>query len=411
MKENVMDRHDISKKATILVVDDAPENLDLMNGLLKDQYKVRIAINGQSALKIAASEMPPDLILLDIMMPEMDGYEVCRQLKGNPGTMNIPVIFLTARAEMEDEKKGLELGAVDYIARPISAPIVLARVKNHLALKAMSDFLQEKNVELDAARLVAEKANQAKSDFLSSMSHELRTPLNAILGFAQLMESDSPLPSATQKESITQILLAGWHLLTLINEILDLSKIESGQVPMLQESVSLAEVLDECERMTEPQAQRRGIHMQFPVADGNLLVLADRMRVKQVVINLLSNAIKYNRTNGSVEVYCAETTPGRIRVSVRDTGQGLAPEELAQLYKPFNRIGREAGKEEGTGIGLVVSKRLVGLMGGEVGVDSSVGVGSVFWFELVAIAASTLSLNIQMPVSSTRPSAFIPVIA
>jgi len=399
VKEKAMDGRDTSKKATILVVDDAPENLELMNGLLKDQYKVRIANNGRSALKIAASEVPPDLILLDIMMPEMDGYEVCRQLKDNPGTMNIPVIFLTALAEKEDEKKGLELGAVDYIARPISAPIVLARVKNHLALKAMSDFLKEKNVELDIARLVAEKANQAKSDFLSSMSHELRTPLNAILGFAQLMDSDSPSPSASQKESIKQIIQAGWHLLTLINEILDLSKIESGQVPMLKETVSLDEVLEECEGMTEPQAQKRGIRMQFPASGGNFLVVADRMRVKQVIINLLSNAIKYNRTNGSVEVSCAETTPGRIRVSVKDTGPGLAPEQLAHLYEPFNRIGQEAGREEGTGIGLVVTKRLVGLMGGKVGVDSSVGVGSVFWFELAAVAASPLTRNIQRPLA------------
>jgi len=397
-----MDGLDFSKKATILVVDDAPENLALMNGLLKEQYRVRIATNGRNALKIAVSQEPPDLILLDIMMPEMDGYEVCRQLKRDPGTTNIPVIFLTALAEMEDEKKGLEMGAVDYIVRPISAPIFLARVRNHLALKAMSDFLQEKNVELDAARLVAEKANHAKSEFLSSMSHELRSPLNAILGFAQLMESESPLPSASQQESITQILQAGWHLLTLINEILDLAKIESGQMPMLQEPVSLAEVLEECEGMTEPQAQQRGIRMQFPGAGGNFFVLGDRMRVKQVVINLLSNAIKYNSTNGSVKVSCTESSPGRIRVSVRDTGPGLAPGELAQLYQPFNRIGREAGTEEGTGIGLVVVKRLVGLMGGEVGVESNVDVGSVFWFELVA-AAIPISEDIKGSLAAILP--------
>jgi response regulator RpfG family c-di-GMP phosphodiesterase len=265
---------DLPGKATLLVVDDAPENLSLLNGLLKERYRVRIATDGESALRIAASEAPPDLILLDIMMPGMDGYEVCRRLKRDPGTMNIPVIFLTALSEIEDERKGLELGAADYIVRPISASILLARVKNHLSLKAMSDFLQERNSELDAARLVAEKANHAKSEFLSSMSHELRSPLNAILGFAQLMESESPPPSESQKDSITQILQAGWHLLKLINEILDLAKAESGQVQMSQEPMLLADVLRECTDMMEPQARQRGIRMTFPGNGHNLLVMA-----------------------------------------------------------------------------------------------------------------------------------------
>ncbi|MFI3156976.1 MAG: two-component system response regulator [Methylococcaceae bacterium] len=153
-----MDRLDLAEKTTILVVDDTPDNLILMNNLLKGDYKVKIANGGENALKIAASDSPPGLILLDIMMPDMDGYEVCRQLKRNPKTMNIPVIFLTAKAEIEDEKKGLELGAVDYITKPISPPIVMARVKNHLALKAMADFLRDQNefLELEVAKRTRE---------------------------------------------------------------------------------------------------------------------------------------------------------------------------------------------------------------------------------------------------------------
>jgi signal transduction histidine kinase/ActR/RegA family two-component response regulator len=257
--------------------------------------------------------------------------------------------------------------------------------------------------ELQNAKAVAEKANLAKSDFLSSMSHELRSPLNAILGFAQLMDSDSPPATSAQKESIAQILQAGWHLLKLINEILDLAKVESGQVPMSREPVSLTEVMLECQAMIEPQAQQRGIKLTFPQLDIPHFVQADRTRVKQVLINLLSNAIKYNRAGGTVEVKCTQSTPGRNRVSIRDTGAGLPPEKLAQLFQPFNRLGQEAGGEEGTGIGLVVAKRLVELMGGVIGVGSTVGVGSVFWFELISVAETHLSMEGDEVAALTQP--------
>jgi signal transduction histidine kinase/ActR/RegA family two-component response regulator len=313
------------------------------------------------------------------MMPVMDGYEVCRRLKLDPKTRNIPVIFLTAKAGAEDERIGLELGAIDYITKPISPPILMARVRNHLAL-------QEKSIELERAKHVAEKANLAKSAFLSSMSHELRSPLNAILGFAQLMDTDISPPNALQRDRIAQILQAGWHLLKLINEILDLAKVESGQVPMSRVPVSLAEVLPECQSMIEPQAHQRGIKLTLPRFATPRFVSADRTRLKQVLINLLSNAIKYNRENGAVEVQCSDSSPGRIRISIRDSGKGLSAEQLANLFQPFNRLGQEAGVEQGTGIGLVVAKRLVELMGGIIEVESTVGAGSVFWFELNAVA-------------------------
>ena len=258
---------------------------------------------------------------------------------------------------------------------------------------AVQQILKEKNIELEIAKSVAEKANLAKSEFLSSMSHELRSPLNAILGFAQLMESDSPPPTSTQMESVTQILKAGWHLLTLINEVLDLAKVESGHAPLSREPVSLVEVMLECQAMIGPQAQQRNIHMTFPRFDIPYFVHADRIRVKQVLINLLSNAIKYNREHGTVEVNCVESTPGHIRISIKDSGAGLTPEKLGQLFQAFNRLGQEAGGEEGTGIGLVVAKRLVELMGGIIDVESTVGVGSVFWFELISVAEPHLSVE------------------
>ena len=240
----------------------------------------------------------------------------------------------------------------------------------------------EMNAELGRAKLQAEAASQAKSDFLSNMSHELRSPLNAILGFAQLLESGQPAPTSLQQESIGQILQAGWYLLALINEILDLALIESGKLSLSTECVSLAEVLADCQAMTEPQATQRGIRTQFPEFKQPCFVKADRTRVKQVLINLLSNAIKYNRAGGSVEVTCSVSDAERVRVSFRDTGVGLPAEKLAQLFQPFNRLGQEASAAEGTGIGLVVSKRLIELMGGAIGVESTVGTGSTFWIEL-----------------------------
>ena len=265
-------------------------------------------------------------------------------------------------------------------------------VIGYLLIGADNTVRKRVESDLNEAMAAAEKANLAKSDFLSGMSHELRTPLNAILGFAQLVETGTPAPTPAQRRNIEQILKAGWYLLELINEILDLSLIESGKLTLSAEPVSLVEVMLECRAMIEPQAQKRGISMRFPRFEIPYFVKADRTRVKQVLINLLFNAIKYNKQAGSVAVEYSLRPPHSIRISVRDTGAGLSAEELSQLFQPFNRLGKETSAEEGTGIGLVVTKRLVGLMGGAIGVDSTVGEGSVFWFELGLTSAPQLAI-------------------
>jgi len=262
--------------------------------------------------------------------------------------------------------------------------------------------LQDKNGELEIARSVADKANLAKSEFLSSMSHELRTPLGAILGFAQLMESGSTPPTLSQRRSIDQILKAGWYLLELINEILDLALIESGKLSLLVEAVSLAEVMLECATIIESQAQKHGIRLTFPQFDAPCVISADHTRIKQVLINLLSNAIKYNTEGGAVIVTCALGGSNAIRISVSDTGAGLTSDQMAQLFQPFNRLGQESGAEQGTGIGLVVCKRLVELMGGVISVDSTVGKGSIFCVELKLTAID------QAEAHATQSAALVP---
>ncbi len=263
--------------------------------------------------------------------------------------------------------------------------------------KLLDAVLQQGTIELEKAKLAAEKANLAKSDFLSSMSHELRTPLNAILGFAQLIESGQPPPTVAQKRSVSQILQAGWYLLELINEILDLALIESGKLSLSPEPIAMADVLLECQAMIEPQAKKRDIQVTFSQAGAPYHVRADRTRLKQVLINLLSNAIKYNRLGGTVEVACLPGDFGRLRIGVQDSGEGLSPEKIEQLFQPFNRLGQEASEEEGTGIGLVVCKRLTGLMGGDIGVLSTVGVGSLFWIELELTAAPQIPMRPAPP--------------
>ena len=311
---------------------------------------------------------------------------------------------LTARAR-DGKTTVVSFNATTFYDRDRKLQGVFAAARDVTERKRLDQALEEQNVELKRARAAAEKANLAKSAFLSSMSHELRSPLNAILGFAQLISSDSPPPTPSQTASIDQILHAGWYLLELINEILDLAQIESGRLALSLEPTSLAEVMLECQAMIEPQGQKRGIKMTFPRFDLPCFVDADRTRLKQVLINLLSNAIKYNQPNGTVVVAVdrARGTPERTRVSVKDTGAGLPPDMLMQLFQPFNRLGQERNStEEGTGIGLVMSKRLVELMGGEIGVESTVGSGSVFWFELNSAAAPQLAVDRAEPAAKPQ---------
>ena len=311
----------------------------------------------------------------------------------NDGSRFPAIVSVTALRDAQNKVIGYLLIGTDNTARKqVEAEQALLDQRLQEQQAYTRSLVETNNAELKKARQVADKANRAKSEFLSSMSHELRTPLNAVLGFAQLMASDVPPPTQPQQRSIEQILKGGWYLLRLINEILDLAMIESGKVTMSEEAMSLLDVLQDCQAMIAPQAEKRGISMHFPRCGKAFYVHADRTRVKQVMINLLSNAIKYNQSGGSVKVECTRHAD-RVRASVTDSGAGLNAEQMSQLFQPFNRLGQESSTEEGTGIGLVVTKQLVELMGGTIGVDSTVGVGTTFWVEFKASRAPELHLE------------------
>ena len=250
-----------------------------------------------------------------------------------------------------------------------------------------------RTIALTTARDEAERASHSKSDFLSRMSHELRTPLNAILGFGQLLELSvrDPLQSAHVK----QILQGGKHLLALINEVLDLARVESGQMTVSLENVALRALLEECQTLVQPQAQARDIRLLALACGAEWQVMADRTRLKQVFLNLLSNAIKYNQVAGVVSVGCLSDEAGHICIRISDTGAGLSPEQQARLFVPFERLEADERQVEGTGIGLALSKRLMALMGGQIGVESQVGEGSTFWVRLPRAADGVMSGNPQ----------------
>lgn len=261
---------------------------------------------------------------------------------------------------------------------------ITERKRAEKQLQRLNEELEERVVQRTAdmklAKEEAERANQAKSEFLSSMSHELRTPMNAILGFGQLIECDASLPEEHQ-DNVREILKAGHHLLELINEVLDLAKVESGHINLSLEPVEVCTVVEDCLGLVGPLADRGDIRLSHHGLKG-ARVRADRTRLKQALLNLLSNAVKYNREGGSVHLDVRAEGSGQLRIRVADTGAGIPADRLGELFQPFNRLDAEYSDIEGTGIGLTITRRIVEMMGGAVGVESEVGVGSTFWIEL-----------------------------
>ena len=400
----------------ILAVDDSQTYLqELADTLRTDGYDVVLAHSGEEALEMLAVQ-PVDCILLDLLMPGLGGKKTCSRIKAAPVVRDIPLIMLTALEDREAMIEGLGSGADDYISKSSEFEVLKARVRAQIRRKQFEDEhrgireqLLRKEIEAAEARAAkeiaetraalvgelereigerrraeaqAEAANRAKSEFLSRMSHELRTPLNAILGFAQLLEFEAQRPG--DRESVEQILKGGRHLLGLINEVLDIARIESGELPLSLEPVHVVDVIRGVLDLARPLATPRGIELQtIGAALDAQHVWADRQRLQQVLLNLVANGIKYNRERGRLTIACDAAGEGRLRISVRDTGPGISPTLRARLFQPFDRLGAEQSGVEGTGLGLTLSKRLVEAMGGTLDVESVEGEGSTFWVDLL----------------------------
>ncbi|NET36112.1 MAG: response regulator [Cyanothece sp. SIO1E1] len=428
--------------SVILIVDDSPANLEVLSESLANAgWEIAVALDGASAIE-QAEYVPPDLILLDILMPGMDGFETCQKLKATPSTRDIPVIFMTALTDTVDRVKGLDLGAVDYITKPFQQQEVLARVELHLkfyhltktlashnaqlqqeiservaaeaALQQLTQDLElrveQRTAELKQAKETADAANQAKSIFLAKMSHELRTPLNAILGFTQLMHNDASL-TQVQREHLAIVSRSGEHLLSLINDILEMSKIEAGQIILNEHNFDLYALLNNLEKMLQLKAAKQGLDLIFDSApDLPQYIQADAQKLRQVLLNLLDNAIKFTQrgkvilrvqaeapTPSSTILKNSPRPPYILYFEVEDTGPGIAADELDHLFETFVQAQAIRKLPEGTGLGLPISRQFVQLMGGNITVNSCLGEGTTFRFDVPIGLAAAADVQTRHP--------------
>ncbi len=367
------------KDDLVLIVDDTKENLQVLGNILREnKYKIVLANNGSEALAIVAKRLP-DLILLDIMMPDMDGFEVCSRLKADERTMHIPVIFLTAKTETEDIVRGFKLGGIDYITKPFKHEELLIRVKTHVALKKARDLIVEQNEKL-------ELLNKEKNNFLSIAAHDLKNPITAIKGFSKIIEDENT--TLSQEELIDfskEIRVTAESMFQIVVDLLDINAIEEGKINFSIEPFNIDDFIKSKIDNYKLRAAEKSITINFINNTGNSIVNADSNKVGQVFENLLSNALKFSPFNKNIWIKSEKITLGDgrefIEISVKDEGPGLTEDDKSKLFGKFAKLSaRPTNEESSTGLGLSIVKRLAEAMGGTIRCESTYGEGAAFIF-------------------------------
>ena len=398
---------DATQRPLILIVDDVPSNIQVLATVLRDSYRIKIATSGKTALDIATDAgAQMALILLDVMMPDMDGYEVCRHLRENPVTCSIPVIFVTAKGEEIDEERGLQLGAMDYIVKPIKPSVVCKRVHNLIEREQLNREIEhhrnhleklvaERTVDLEQAKEAAIAASHAKTTFLANMSHELRTPMNGILGMTTLALCNTNEPKVREQLKIVE--QSSRHLLHLIDDILDISRMESKHLHLESTPFTISQVISEVTQLLGQSIYEKKLRFLISLERDlpTLLLQGDPFRLRQILINLVGNALKFTAT-GSITL--AAKITGRTAQAidlyweVRDTGIGIASDLHHRIFQPFEQADNSTTRQYGgTGLGLAICKNLVEMMGGTIGVRSTPQTGSTFWFTTRLLYGGTAS--------------------
>jgi signal transduction histidine kinase len=372
-----------ARPVILIVDDDAMQRLTARAYLEDAGFSVCESVGGDDCIQQLHS-VRPDLIILDVMMPGMDGFEVCRRIRSDRDLIYTPVLMVTGLDDEDSIERAFEVGATDFLVKPITWSLLIYRVRFMLRLS-----LVEQNTR-DALHL-AEAANHAKSSFLANMSHELRTPLNAIIGFSDFMRCE-PLTASASKEYADYIYESGTHLLEIVTDVLDLSRVDAGKMELNEDIVEIEPIVRASILLVTERAANHAIKLGVSICDRVPLIRADRVRLKQILINLLSNAVKFTPHNGEVDVSVDQSPKGDVIFVVRDTGIGMAPEDIPKIQQPFVQLDDVATKRyEGTGLGVPLALAMAKLHGGSLVFESQPGAGTTVTLTLPAERVLVLS--------------------